>query len=286
MKIYLPSFFTIPAAVVLAMTAPPALAVALASVEVVRLNFDVGTNGQPAPTIPNLGVEPDIQVDVVTQGGGVIVVAAGRPGNGHALDLPNHNGAASGSRGVVKVIDGDLGDGDALSPGLASFTFGADFTLDAVNASTPYDAGNVLIQRGLSGSSDIFKIEIEQTASGPQPSCTLAQRVDGTLTRTASVRSSVIIESTTGETLAWHRVRCTRQGSTLAIVVTPYNADGTAKTAVTTLKAGIPAIDLTWPTAAPVAPMAIGGKLTTAGAITSQSDQFNGRIDNTVFVVD
>ena len=266
-------------AAVLTIVAPPAIATALAAVEVVRLNFDVGTVGQPVPAIPNLGVEPDIAVSVVTSNGAV-VVATGRTGNGRAIDTPTHDGASNGARGVIKVVDSDVSDGDALSPGLATFTFGADFKLDAINASTSYDNGNNLIQRGLYGSGDQYKLQVDNTTEGPKASCALQQKISATETLNATVTSSVIIDHA-----LWYRVRCTRQGTTLKIVVTPYNADGTPQTAVPNSKPNIPAIDLTWPTTAPIVPMSIGGKLNANGTISGSSDQFNGLIDNAVFIV-
>lgn len=268
-------------AAVLTIAAPPAIATALAAVEVVRINFDVGTLGQPVPaTIPNVGAEPDIAVTVVTKNGGVVLVASGRTGNGRAIDTPTHDGASTGARGVVKVVDGDLTDGDALNPGLQTFSFGADFNLDAVNASTTYDNGNNLIQRGLAGSGNQYKMQVDNTSGGPKPSCGLEHRVSDTEVRTASVTSTVVVNP--GQ---WYRARCTRTGTTFKIVVTPYNADGTAQPAVTTSKTGIAEIDLTWPTTTPVPPMSIGGKLNASGVISNSSDQFNGLIDNAVFIV-
>jgi hypothetical protein len=269
------------AAAALTLVAPPAIATALAAIEVVRINFDVGTVGQPAPaTIPSIGAEPDIAVSVVTRNGGVVLIGTGRAGNGRAVDLPAHDGASTGARGVIKVIDSDLADGDALSPGLATFTFGADFKLDAVNASTSYDNGNNLIQRGLAGSGHQYKLQVDNTGAGPKASCGLEQKVSDTETRTAFVTSTVIVDPT-----LWYRVRCTRQDTTLTVVVTPYNPDGTAEPAVTTAKTAIPAIDLTWPVTTSTTPMSIGGKLNATGAIAGQSDQFNGLIDNAVLIV-
>lgn len=247
------------------------------AVDVVWINFDVGVIGQPIPaTIPNGGAEPDIEASMVLKNGGQALVASGRVGNGRAIDLPAHDGASTGPRAVVKVIDNDVTDGDALSPGTGTFTFGADFNLDATSSSTSYDNGNNLIQRGLYGSGDQYKIQVDITATGPKPSCGL-QTVSATETLNAAVTSSVIVE--TGR---WYRVRCTRQDTTLKIVVTPYNADGTPQTAVTTTKSNIPVLDLTWPVTAPVVPMSIGGKLHPNSTIASESDQFNGLIDNAI----
>lgn len=133
-----------------------------------------------------------------------------------------------------------------------------------------------MIQRGLYGSGDQYKIQVDITPTGPKPSCGL-QTVSATETLNAAVTSSVIVE--TGR---WYRVRCTRQDTTLKIVVTPYNADGTPQTAVTTTKSNIPVLDLTWPVTAPVVPMSIGGKLHPNSTIASESDQFNGLIDNAI----
>lgn len=268
------------AAAALTIFAPPAIATAMAAVEVVRINFDVGTIGQPVPAIPNLGTEPDIQVSVISKNGGVILVAKGRANNGRAIDMPAHDGASTGARAVVKLTDADLADGDALSPGLAKFTFGADFNLDAVNESTQYDNGNNLIQRGLAGSSDQFKLQVDHTSAGTKPSCSITQVVSPTETRTASIRSSVVV--TPGQ---WYRARCTREGAELTLVVTPFNPDGTPQAEFVDTATGVPAIDLTWPTTAPIVPMSIGGKLNANSTVSGPSDQFNGLIDNAMLTV-
>jgi hypothetical protein len=247
---------------------------------VVSIKFDTGvSSGQPVAAMPNVG-EPDIKVSVVAKNGGQVLVASGRPGHGQAIDLPSHNGAESGARAVLKVVDNDLADGHALSPGTANFTFGADFKLDATSASTAFDDGNNLIQRGLKGSSAQYKIQIDGTAAGPRPSCNIEQKVSAAETRIALVVSKAVVEVN-----RWYRVRCNRQGALLNLVVTPYNADGTAQLAVTTTTSNIPVINLTWAVSAPVVPMSIGGKLLADGTIASQSDQFNGLIDNAVLTV-
>lgn len=258
----------------------PPIAAALSAVEVLRINFDVGIVGQPVPAIPNLGADPDLAVSVITQNGGQILVTNGRTGNGRAIDLPSHDGLSTGPRAVVKVVDTDITDGDALSPGLATFTFGADFKLDATHSSTEFDNGNNLIQRGLAGSSDQYKIQVDTTASGTKPSCGISQKISDTETLSASVTSSVVIDPS-----AWYRVRCTRQDTTLKIVVTRFNDDGTPQPAVTNTKTAIPAIDLTWPTTLPIVPMSIGGKLNPNSTISGPSDQFNGLIDNATLTV-
>jgi len=107
-----------------------------------------------------------------------------------------------------------------------------------------------------------------------------SQKISDTETLSASVTSSVVIDPS-----AWYRVRCTRQDTTLKIVVTRFNADGTPQPAVTNTKTAIPAIDLTWPTTLPIVPMSIGGKLNPNSTISGQSDQFNGLIDNATLTV-
>jgi hypothetical protein len=252
-----------------------------AATEVVRLDFNFGAViGQPVPAIQNLG-DPDIKVSVVSKNGGKILVAGGRPGNGQAINFPDHDGGEFGPRAVLKLVDNDLSDGDALSPGTADFTFGADFKLDAISVSTKYDNGNNLIQRGLHGSSDQYKIQVDKTAAGMKPSCSLAQKISADETRSASVTSNAIIEP--GH---WYRVRCRREGSTLTIVVTLFNADGTQSVVETPPVTNIPVVDLTWPLKAPVVPMSIGGKLHADGTIVSESDQFNGLVDNPMLKVD
>jgi hypothetical protein len=269
---------TLVAGVLVPLSAAPSFAGSDA-VTVVNVAFDVGVVGQPMPvSIPN-GGDPDVIATKVVKNGGGIVVANGRPANGRAADLPAYNGASTGPRAAVKVIDQDLSDGDTLSPGLQRFTFGADFTLDPVSVGSTYDNGNNLIQRGLAGTSDQYKIQVDKTAGAFRPSCRIAQ-MTGSTTVSALVTSTIAIESN-----RWYRVACTRDGSVLTIAVTPYNADGTAGSTVTTPKYGVPAIDLTWPTTGTIVPMSIGAKLNKTGAIDTWADQFNGLIDNATLTV-
>lgn len=264
-------------ALVTAFAAPGSAEVA--AVTVVQIPFS-GQYGQPAPTqITNNGA-PDVDATKVTRDGGDLIVVPSRQGQGRAIDTPDFDGASNGPRAMVKVVDSAVGNGDSLSPGTGRFMFGADFRLDAVSTGSPNDNGNNLIQRGLAGSSDQYKIQVDSTTLGFRPSCGLAQKISDTETRTAAVTSSVVVEPD-----QWYRVRCTRAAGTLRIVVTPYAADGSPGTAVTTSRTNIPVIDLTWPTTAPIVPMSIGGKLNPDGTIVNQSDQFNGAIDNAILTL-
>ena len=249
-----------------------------AATDVVRILFDVGVRGEPMPdVIPNDG-DPDVIARKVIKGG-EIVVTNGRVGNGRAADLPAFDDATDAPRAMVKVIDTRLGDGDGLSPGVEPFSFGADFELDRLSDGGDRDNGNNLIQRGLAGSSDQYKIQVDRVATDFRPSCVIAQVTD-TRTRSAAVTSTVRVNFD-----RWYRVRCTRSGATLKIIVTPYALDGTPGLPVTTSTPADPAIELTWPTTGNIVPMSIGGKLKPNGAIWTQSDQFNGLVDNAFLAV-
>ncbi|MEJ7597848.1 MAG: hypothetical protein WKG01_08075 [Kofleriaceae bacterium] len=154
---------------------------------------------------------------------------------------------------------------DFLDPGTAGFSFGADFVLD-VTSSTPdsKDNGDNLIQRGLASSATQYKIQID----GAKPSCVLRQ---GTTTVTAKATQTIARGS-------WYRVLCQRTTSggvtTATLTVTRLS---TGALVPTTPGTG-PALDLSIAT---TVPMSVGGKISDPGnLILSQTDQFNGKIDN------
>ena len=242
-----------------------------ATAPVVQFRFGGTAIGDPFTAPANQGADPDVVASVVTSGDGQALTVRSRPGQGNAIDFPGVDDSTSGDRAVVKVVDKDLTDGDALSPGTGNFTLTADFKLDADSQA---DGGNNLMQRGLAKSSDQFKIQVDVINNRLWPACAVGQKVDG-IWETAAVTSSRAVLPD-----AWYQVRCRRTAHALALTIYSIAADGTLSVWASSQQSGIPTFDLTWPLAASAAPMSVGGKLRPTGVIESPSDQFNGVVDN------
>ncbi len=238
---------------------------------VVDYRFNRGTLGQPIVVPANLGNDPDVVASIVTSNGGRAVTVRSRSGQGRAADFPTATDSAAGRRSVVSIIDTDTSNGDALSPGVRDFTLAADFKLDA--GETQADGGNNLVQRGLAGSSDQFKIQVDIVNGRAKPACALGQ------VRESGWQAVVAKSPRAVRTGQWYRVRCRRSAGALVLVVIAIAADGTSTTFSRVRVAGIPELDVTWPPDSTV-PMTIGGKLRPNGRFHSQSDQFNGVVDN------
>ena len=204
---------------------------------------------------------------VVSTNSGTAVSVASFAGSGDAGDYPTYSGAENGPRAVVSMVN--TTETDALTPLSKEFFFGADINTDAVSTGTIYDNGNNIFQRGLYGDRAQYKLQVDHGYA----MC----RVKGD-TDTIALTSKLLMPS--GE---WFRVRCYRSvqstGDQLWLDVAPIYRDGTLGTVVRS-KSGIKWIGrLTFPINTPVS---IGGKLISATQIHSQSDQFNGLIDNPV----
>ncbi|MCY1137561.1 LamG domain-containing protein [Actinoplanes sp. Pm04-4] len=134
-----------------------------------------------------------------------------------------------------------------LNPGTRDISFGADVYLSPTQTSK----GQNVIQKGFSKTSSQWKLQIDGVAG--RPSCVL---VGDRLRRIRMVTSSVSVADG-----RWHRVRCSRSGSVLAVFV-----DDLLRGRIT-----VPAsLSVT-----NNRPMSIGGK----GAF-ADNDQFNGALDN------
>lgn len=207
-----------------------------------------------------------VQATALYANGGVLKVAKGRGTGNLAIVAPAHITTATGTpkSAVIRIVN--TGTADLLDPGATDFTFGADFTLNTASATAnSKDNGDNLIQRGLANSDTQWKIQID----GGKPSCVLHQKSTG----------AQIIAKATGQVVrgAWYRAVCARTtvGTTTTVTLTVSRL-GT--TEVLSAQATGPVIDLSIATSVP---MSVGGKLSDAGAlILSQTDQFNGRIDN------
>lgn len=238
---------------------------------VVDYRFNRGTIGQPIVAPTNLGSDPDVVASIVTSSGGRAVTVRSRTGQGRAVDFPAATDSAAGRRSVLSILDTDTRDGDALSPGLRDFTLVADFNLDS--GDTQADGGNNLVQRGLAGSSDQFKIQVDISGGRARPACALGQ------TRNGAWQVVVAKSTRTIRPGQWYRVRCRRTADALVLVVITIADDGAFTTFSRVRVTGTADFDLAWPPDSTV-PMTIGGKLRPNGRFHSQSDQFNGVVDN------
>ncbi|MCO8273493.1 LamG domain-containing protein [Actinoplanes sp. TRM 88003] len=134
-----------------------------------------------------------------------------------------------------------------LNPGPRDISFGADVYLSPTQTSK----GQNVIQKGFSKTSSQWKLQIDGVAG--RPSCVL---VGDRLRRIRMATSTVSVADG-----RWHRVRCSRVGSVLAVFV-----DNTLR-GRTIVPASLSVTNNR--------PMSIGGK----GAF-ADNDQFNGALDN------
>lgn len=244
--------------------------VATAVAPVARFRFGGGTLGQPIPAPANKGDDPDVVASVVTQNRGRALAVLSRPGQGNAVDFPSFAAVANDRLAAVRVTDTDLADGDALAPGLATFTLIGDFRLDPGG---PADDGNNLVQRGLHGSSHQYKVQVDVVRGRARPSCAVGQAVDGVWESSTVVASRVVARET------WYQVRCRRTEHALVLIVHAVGADGSLSVWSRDQLTGVPTYDLTW-AGSPEVPMTIGGKLWPTGEFDPDDDQFSGVVDN------
>lgn len=214
----------------------------------------------------------DLSSSVVTASTGQAVLARSVDGQGRAIDFPSRYATNAGRLAIQRIVDTDLRNGDALSPGTSDFTLAADFRLDGGTAPDP---GNNLVQRGTWGSSHQMKLQVDLINGVPRPECMLGQTISG---RFVYARASLPRAIAFGR---WYRMVCRRTGTTLTLAVHSIGADGRI-TLLARHRISTPTVfDLTWPpsSTAPV-PFTVGGKLWPNGQIDPDDDQFNGLVDN------
>jgi len=219
------------------------------------LHFDESPDGDLA----NAG-SGDFIVEVVTLNGGAVSAGPSPTTDGGGIETPDFTGGDGSPAAIVKVTN--AGDGDALDPGTADFSFGADISVDPDSeAETGPDNGNNVMQRGLFQGAQ-YKIQLDHESV----SC----RVKG------SAGELIVVSSEEIEADHWYRLSCSRDGDTVTLSVTDMEADDPSP--VTDEQTG-PTGSLT--PAEPTIALSIGGKLNADGGIvTDSTDQFNGRIDN------
>jgi hypothetical protein len=203
--------------------------------------------------LQNAGSEPFEVTASITAGATLRSVAD--PGGGHALRFPAY--AATGTPPAVVTISSDSVT-DPLGPGTSSFTFGADFNLDKLSEGGVQDNGNNLMQRGLTDDPAQYKLQLDQGHA----SCRVAG-VDGELV----AKSDQLVKPAT-----WYHLSCTRKGNQVTLRLGAFGEEPEPNIEVGATGAVYVSSET---------PLVLGGKATRDGvAVVSDSDQFNGVIDN------
>lgn len=227
----------------------------------VRFVFDQPRGVMTTPS--NMGTAPTRQRIVRANGGQVYVYPSFR-GSGNAAGLPASDPARDGRRAAIAVTN--AGSTDRLSPGTRRFSFGATVRMSTVSGSSVYDDGNNILQRGLYFAPSQYKVQIEKGRA----SC----RIKGS-GGAVQIQSGVAIRQH-----RWYGIFCSRvpgsTGATVSISVTPISDRGVRGRTVTNTKTGVVGA-VTFPIRTP---LSIGAKMSTSSTIVTESDQFNGRIDN------
>jgi len=178
---------------------------------------------------------------------------------GRALRLPGFTETPSAA--VVAVRS--TGSTDLLAPGSRDFVVGATFRLDRTSQGSAYDNGDNLIQRGAYAGPQ-YKVQLDDR----RPSCRVAGP-RGAVFVAASVRVSPRY---------WHQVRCRRVADRVTLELVTFH-DGTSTRRRWSRSGPIGSLDHAAGTA-----LTIGGKVHGDGTVNAtDSDQFNGRVDDAMF---
>ena len=178
---------------------------------------------------------------------------------GRALRLPTFTETPSAAVVAVRPTGGT----DLLAPGSRDFVVGATFRLDRTSQGSAYDSGDNLIQRG-SYTGAQYKVQLDDR----RPSCRVAG-TRGAVFVAASVRVSP---------RSWHQVRCTRVGDRVTLELVTFH-DGSSTRRSWSRSGTIGSLDHASDTV-----LTIGGKAHGDGTVNAtDSDQFNGRVDNALF---
>lgn len=230
------------------------LSLLLVGCDVVRSHMDVGPPGAVVTTVPNDGII-DADGTVLTGGGGQ-ALAGTSPHGGTTVVLPDFGP----ERAVIS-----FGDRTDWSPLDRAFAFGVDVNLDDSALSTgTTDNGNNAIQRGLwtTDEANQYKIQADPHNGQLRGLC----RIRGSL---AAVQLTLTTPLVPGQ---WYRLRCARDSAGVTFTLSRIETDGT----IVELQSMTSAVD---PGAVdPVGLLTVGGKAG-PGGISTQSDQFNGALD-------
>lgn len=224
------------------------------------LDFEGGyvAPGAMVATVPNAG-SSRLESSVSTSAGGRIIQDRGL-GSGFAVRFPRF---AKGPTPAAVLVLREAGTAGRLSPDDRPFSFGADFSLDASSSGSATDNGDNLVQRGLATDPTQYKVQIDHGV----PSCRIAGRAGEVVLK---ARSRV-------DPGAWYRVRCSRRGDQVTLMV--RRLDGTGGREVVRVEANLGAVRF-----ASDVPVSVGGKVAADGeVVTSATDQFNGLVDNVRF---
>lgn len=231
-----------------------------ASVEARRLELTPAGAHDAAAKVNVGGTLPGVEAEVVVRGPGTVLVSSD-PWGRATFRLPAFTADPEPPRAIIRVLAADQDAADPLDPGVADFSFGADFVLDPESEGTEVDGGNNLMQRGLASDPSQFKIDVDDH----RPQC----RISGPDGEAELKAQDEITPGT------WYRARCSRTGGTVSFVVTELESpeDGIERIALTTQ---VRTVNLTWKDGTP---LSVGGKLRADGqVIRSATDQFNGEV--------
>ena len=206
-----------------------------------------------------------VTVRIATVAGGSLRAVQGRDG-GYAVRFPSYS-ESDPRRAVLSVSTTSA---DPFGPGVADFSFGADFMADEVGQGDEGgregdpDNGNNLVQRGLFADPSQYKLQMDHG----HVSC-----------RVVGAEGEVIVRSP--QVLApdtWYRASCIRSGDRITLQIVDFESGPQLTTEVG------PTGSIQLP---PTTPVVLGGKAGPDGAaITRDSDQFNGAIDNVYLTID
>jgi hypothetical protein len=238
--------------------ATAAAAAAAAPGRELLLTFDEGAApvGSSIGSVTNRGRQ-EVEVALATHDGGRVVRDVGTAGAGARLPAVDATRAPAAA-----VVVRPVGPADRLSPGRARFVIGADFVLDP-DSVAPGDDGDNIVQRGLYLDDAQYKLQVDQR----RVSC----RVEGDRGDVV-VRSSVAVRPD-----RWYSAACSRRGQRLTLTVTRVHENlAWARPRAWTAAGPIGSVDFD-----AAVPVTIGAKVLASGAIAaSDSDQFNGTLDN------
>ena len=189
------------------------------STEILRLKFDeTTTGGQYAHNdviVDAMGAAQNGTLDLQgTAPGFITQVASPISGFGKAMKFGNANcpplASTCTQQGVVKIEDSIPG---VFTPGSGNFEWGATVQLTA----TPAGMGMNVIQKGRSGTEDMWKLQLDTGKA----SCVI--KIDN-----ASPASNYAKAETTNPLTLGHnyKLRCKRVSGALTLVVTEFAANG------------------------------------------------------------
>ncbi|GAB2875431.1 hypothetical protein [Nocardioides pacificus] len=200
--------------------------------------------------------DADVDVRIAAHEGGRLRTVES-PDDDAAIGFSPYRPSGPYPRAVIVVTN--AGDRDALNPGVASFTWGTDFVVDARSEGRPEDNGDNLVQRGLFSEETLYKAELDLG----RPAC-VVQGSDGLVT----VRSVAAVVPG-----VWYHMECHRDGAEVSVTSWPL-ADPDARST----RVGLGATGDLTPADSRV-PLSIGGKVSSMGEIVqSATDQLNGAV--------